>query len=67
MGQGPEPDSDGMAVYPDDEGGSSSSSSSSPDGGSSLRRYRNETVVLTLPEDVYNFDWIGIWSKGLQR
>ena len=58
IGRGPEPDAAGAPVHPDDV-----------TAGTPLRRYRNETVVLQLPEgtDVYQVDYLALWSKGIGR
>ncbi len=57
VGLGSEPDETGIPV-PDEAG------SLSP-----LRRYRGQNLVLSLPSgtDIFDIDWISIWSKGLGR
>lgn len=56
-GTGSAPRSQGISI-PDETGSTNG-----------LRRYLDETIVLTLPPnvDIFNFDWISIWSKGLER
>ncbi len=55
IGRGYKPDASGFAI-PDETG------STSP-----LKRYANRTIVLTLPTNVFDIDYFGIYSKSIGR